>query len=225
MLTEVSWSTNWTSEIQIVDISGGSSVQVSYISGNNRRGPFTLWTNSGGTNCSVNYANILQTIDELDTEPFEYYGTSGGLEFITQDTSHLIQAAVRTYNGNYSRTFPALGEHDANTAALGRSLLIPNISNNTSYRSSVVLFNPSNASVTVEGKIIGSDGNQIGSTFISTLEAHQMIGYVTEVRADTYSNANILITVTAGSGWVLATGQTAHNVSDDPAGHIAVQAQ
>jgi predicted S18 family serine protease len=47
----------------------------------------------------------------------------------------------------------------------------------------------------------------------------------TEVRANTYSNANIVITVTSGTGRVVVSGQTAHNVSNDPAAHIAVQAQ
>jgi hypothetical protein len=225
ILPEVNWSSNWTSEVQITDISGGSTVQVYYDSGTNRRGPFTLWSNTGGANSNVTFANILQTIDGLDSGTFTYLGTSGALELITQDSSHLIQGAVRTYNGYYSRTFPKFGEQPAYTAALGRTMLVPNLSNNTTYRPSVVLFNTTENSASVEGRIIGSNGSQIGSTFTRTLVGHEMVVITTEVRANTYSNANVLITVTSGTGTILVTGQTANNITDDPAAHIAVQAQ
>jgi hypothetical protein len=215
----------WISEVQITDVSGGSIVQVYYSSGASRLGPFTLWSNAGGANSSISFVNILQAIDNLDGSAFAYYGTSGALEFFTQDASHLIQASARTVNGNFARTFPALADVEANTAIMGRSLLIPNISNNTVYRASVVLFNPGSDSVTMEGKIVGGDGVQIGSTFARTLAANQAGVISTEVRADTYSNANVMITVTAGSGRVMAAGFTANNVSNDPAAHIAVQAQ
>jgi hypothetical protein len=224
ILTEVNWSaTTWISEVQITDMSGGSTVQVYYNSGVNRRGPFPLWTNSGGFNRSISFANILKTIDSLDVGAFTYLGTNGALEFITQDTSQLIQAAVSTYSGNSSRTFPALADVEANTATAGRNLLIPDISNNTTYRPSVVLFNPSADNVTVDVKIIGNNGAQIGSTISRTLAGYQMNTISAEVRANTYSNANILITVTSETGRVLASGQTANNNSNDPAAHLAVQ--
>jgi hypothetical protein len=89
----------------------------------------------------------------------------------------------------------------------------------------VVLFNTTADSATVEGKIIGSNGSQIGSTFTRTLAGYEMSVVTAEVRSNTYSNANVVITVTAGTGKVLVTGQTAHNVSNDPAAHVAVQGQ
>ena len=155
ILTEVNWSDNWTSEVQITDISGGSSVQAYYNCGTQRCGPFTLWMNSGGANRSVTFANILQTLDGLDAGAFTYMGTSGALELITQDGSHLIQGAVRTFNGSNSRTFPALADVETNTAASGRQLIVPNISNDISYRCSVVLFNPGTETVEAEVRIIG----------------------------------------------------------------------
>ena len=120
----------------------------------------------GGANRSVTFSNVLQTIDALDSGAFAYYGTGGALELITQDGSHLIQAALKSYNGNVTRTVPAFRDVEANTAAIGRDLMIPNISNDT-----------------------------------------------------------VRITVTSGSGRVLATGQSASNVCNDPAAHIAVQGQ
>ncbi len=230
VLTDAFWapaqgSGTWISEVQITDVSGSSTVQVYYNCTGNRRGPFTLWTNSGGANSSISFSNILQTIDGLDSGAFTYFGTSGVLEFVTQNGSHLIQAAARTFNGDYSRTFPALADIETNTAALGRSLLIPNISNDTFYRSSMLLFNPGVDSVTVDVKIIGNNGVQIGSTIPRTLAGYEMLGIATELRTNTYSGATIMITATAGSGRVMVAGYTANNVSNDPATHIAVQAQ
>jgi hypothetical protein len=199
-------------------------VQGYYNSGTNRRGPFTLWTNGGDANRSVTFSNILQTIDGLDAGAFTYYGTGGALELVTQDGSHLIQAALKGYNGNVTRTFPAFQDVEANTAAVGRDLLIPNISMNTAYRPSVALFNTTANSVTVEVRIIGSNGSQIGSTSTRTLAGYEMAG-VAGLRDNTYSNAFIGIKVTSGSGRVMASGQSANNVSNDPAAHIAVQGQ
>jgi len=209
----------------VTDASGGSIVQVYYNSGTNRRGPFTLWANAGGANTSISYGNILQTIDTLDSGVFTYLGTNGALELITQDEDHKIQAAVRTFNGGFSRTFPALADNEATTAASGRSLMIPNISNNASYRPSVVLFNPATESVNVEVKVIGADGVQIGSTATRAMSAYEMTVVTSELRASTYSNATVRVTVTTAWGRVMASGQTAHKTSSDPAAHIAVQAQ
>jgi hypothetical protein len=223
ILPEVSWST-WISDVQITDISGGSSVQAYYHTGTNRRGPFTIWANNGGANCSKCFANILQIIDDLDAGSFTYYGTTGSLELVTQSAIHLIQAAGRTYQGNASRTFPALADEETNTGAIGRTLLIPNISNDALYRPAIVLFNPSEESISLEVKVMGSDGAQIGSLITRTLAGHEANGISTELRANSYSNATVLITATSGNGRVLAAGFTAHNISNDPAAHLAVQA-
>ena len=225
---EANWASasgggDWVSEVHITDLSGGSMVQAYYNMGTERRGPFTLWTNGGGANCSVTFSNVLQTIDGLDGSAAVYYGTGGALELVTQDGSHLIQAALRCYNGNSTRTIPAFQDVEANTAAIGRSLMIPNICNDTQYRPSVALFNTTADSVTAELRIIGSDGAQIGSTINRTLAGYEMSG-VGELRNYTYSNAFVRITVTGGSGRVMASGQSANNTSNDPAAHVAVQA-
>ena len=117
---------------------------------------------------------------------------------------------MRTYNGNNSRTFPAFADVETNTAATGRSLLVPNLSNDSDYRPSVVLFNPTGDSVTLEGRIIGGDGSQIGSTFTRMLAGYEMNVVTTEVRSNTYSNANVVIEVTSGAGgsWSRARRRT-----------------
>src|SRR5204862_132810 len=128
----------------------------------------------------------------LDTGTFTYYGTGGALELVTQDGSHLIQAALKGYNGNVTRTFPAFQDVEANTAALGRELLIPNISMNTAYRPSVALFNTTSSSATVEVRIIGGNGSQIGSTITKALAGYEMYG-VPGLRDTTYSNACVRV--------------------------------
>ncbi|MCG2680311.1 MAG: SBBP repeat-containing protein, partial [Kiritimatiellae bacterium] len=126
VLPEVIWAPatgggTWMSNVQVTDVSGGSQVSVYYNAASGRRGPFLLWDNSGGgALSSVKYTNLLQTIDGLDSGAFTYYGTVGAVEFISQDGSHLLQAAARTLNGNYAKTFTALSLHDANTADTSR---------------------------------------------------------------------------------------------------------
>jgi hypothetical protein len=231
LFPEVNWAAAsgggmWVTEVQIVDVSGGSIVQAYYSNGANRYGPTTIWSNSSGVaNSSVTFSNILETIDSLDPSAAIYSGTGGSLELITQDGSHLIQAASRSYNGNGSGTFSALQDVDDNTAAVGRSLLVPNISNNTAYRSKLALVNTTSSSATVEVRIIGSNGIQVGSTITRTLAGNEMLPLVTEMRVDTYNNASIRIDVTSGGGRVMVSGQTTNNVSNDPAAHVAVQAQ
>ncbi|MBU4306680.1 MAG: hypothetical protein KKB32_02455, partial [Acidobacteria bacterium] len=140
VLPEVIWSAatgggTWMSEVQVTDVSGSSQVSVYYNAASGRRGPFLLWDNSaGGALSSVKYTNLLETIDGLDSETFTYYGTVGAVEFITQDGNHTVQAAARTLNGSYAKTFTALSLHDANTATTSRAMIVANLSNNVSYR-------------------------------------------------------------------------------------------
>ena len=127
----------------MTDVSGGSQVRVYYNTASGRRGPFLLWDNTAGAALSsVKYANLLETIDVLDSGTFTYYGTVGAVEFVTQDGSHLLQAAARTLNGYYAKTFTALSLHDANTADSGRAMIVANLSNNATYRSTGGFFNP-----------------------------------------------------------------------------------
>ena len=231
LFPEVNWvSANnggmWVTEMQIIDVSGGSTVRAYYSYGANRFGPITIWTNSGGAaNSSITFSNILQTMDSLDPSAAVYSGTGGSLELLTQDGGHVIQVASRSYNGNSSCTFPALQDVNDNTAAVGRSLVIPNISNNTAYRSKIMLVNTTSSSATIEVRIIGSNGSQVGGTISRTMAGYAMLPLVNEMRVDTYDNAFIRIDVTGGSGRIMASGQTSNNVTNDPAAHIAVQAQ
>ena len=107
VLPEVIWASatgggTWMSNVQVTDVSGGSQVASITTPLSGRRGPFLLWDNTAGAALSsLKYANLLETIDGLDSGTFSYSGTVGAVEFVTQDGSHLLQAAARTLNGNY----------------------------------------------------------------------------------------------------------------------------
>jgi len=90
---------------------------------------------------SIKFPNLLETIDGLDAGTFTYYGTVGSVEFVTQDGSHLLQAAVRELNGNYAKTFSGLNLVDAETADTTRAMLVQNLTSNVSYRTTVGFFN------------------------------------------------------------------------------------
>ena len=235
VLPEVIWASatgggTWMSNVQVTDVSGGSQVSVYYNTASGRRGPFLLWDNTaGGALSSVKYANLLQTIDVLDSGTFTYYGTVGAVEFITQDGSHLLQAAARTLNGYYAKTFTALSLHDANTADSGRAMIVANLSNNVTYRSTSGFFNPTSDSVTVEFTLLNGSGAQIGSQFSKTLAGHDFQAFNPFIQAgvpypgSSYDNAILRVRPTTGAGEVMCFGATVDNTSNDPAAHVAVQ--
>ena len=236
ILPEVIWAPatgggTWVSDVQVVDVSGGSQVTVYYSTAAGRRGPFLLWNNSAGSAMSsVKYANLLQTIDGLDSGAFTYDGTVGAVEFATQDGAHLIHVAVREMNGNYAKTFPGLNLVDAETAGLGRNMIIPNLANNATYRTTCGFYNPTADAVTMELKLLGASGVQTGGTITRTLAGYEFTAFNPFTEAglpypgSSYDNVNLKVEPTTGSGSVMCFGATANNTSNDPAAHLAVQA-
>jgi hypothetical protein len=98
----------WMSQVQITDLTGGSSVSAYFSYGGGlRQGPVSIWTNSGGAGRSEKFTNFLSSMGAIDTG-FTYYGRVGTVEFVTQDAAHKIQVAARTLNGDYAKTFPGL---------------------------------------------------------------------------------------------------------------------
>ncbi len=235
VLPEVIWAPaagggTWVSDVQVTDMTGGSRVTIFYNTASGRRGPFLLWDNSSGSALSSKkFDNLLATIDGLDAGTFTYYGTVGAVEFVTQDGSHLLQAAVRELNGNCAKTFTALSLHDANTATTSRAMIIPNLTNNSSYRSTCGFFNPTVDAMTVELKLFTAASAQLGSTIIRTLAGHDFQAFNPFTLAGvpypgTASDSIVLqVTPTSGSGKMVCFGATANNTSNDPAAHVAVQ--
>ncbi|MCG2681244.1 MAG: hypothetical protein L6455_14945, partial [Kiritimatiellae bacterium] len=171
------------------------------------------------------------TIDGLDTEVFTYYGTVGAVEFVSQDGSHLLQAAARTLNGSYAKTLSALNLVDAETADTSRVMLIQNYTNNAGYRSTCGFFNPTADAVTVEFTLLNSSGAQIGTPFSKTLAGHDFQAFNPFIQAgvpypgNAYDNIILRVRPTTGAGSVMCFGATVNNTSNDPAAHVAVQAE
>jgi hypothetical protein len=233
VLPEVIWATasgggTWVSEVQITDFTGGSAVSVYFTPyGDSRRGPISLWTGPG-TNNSVKYSNILETLGGIDTG-YDYYGRVGALEFVTQDSSHVINATARTLNGNYSKTFQGINYVEANTATSIRQMMIQNLTSNDTYRSAVGCLNVTGDSLTVDLSLIDGDGNLIGSTFTRTIAANEFQSFNPFAQAgvpypaNSYDNVWLYINPTSGTGEIMCFGATSNNVSNDPAAHVAVQ--
>jgi len=219
----------WVSEVQITDITGGSVVSVYFdYGGGNRRGPFTIYT-APGANQNTKILNILSYIELLDPETFTYYGRVGAVEFSTQDVSHKIHVVARTLNGNYSKTFPGLNNVDSNAAEGAWRMILQNMVNNVTYRSSCGFFNPTTASVTVEFRLVDENGATIGSPFSRTFVGYDFQSFSPFNQAGvpypsySYENAVLWVTPTSGSGKVFVYGATANNTSNDPAAHIGLQ--
>ncbi|MCG2811164.1 MAG: hypothetical protein L6428_06875, partial [Candidatus Aminicenantes bacterium] len=155
----------------------------------------------------------------------------GAVEFISQDGSHLLQAAARTLNGSYAKTFTALSLHDANTADTSRAMIVANLSNNVTYRSTGGFFNPTGDALTVEFTLLNGSGAQIGAQFSKTLAGHDFQAFNPFIQAGvpysaySYDNAILRVRPTTGAGQVMCFGATVDNTSNDPAAHVAVQAQ
>jgi hypothetical protein len=221
----------WVSEVQVTDLTGGSVVSAYFdYGGGSRRGPFTLWINGGGANRSGKFANILSSMQSLDSG-FTYYGLVGTLEFSTQDSSHLIQVVARTLNGDYSKTFPGFNLTASNTADTTRKMMIQNYVNNVTYRSTCGFFNPTPDSLMVEFRLLDAIGNLIGSAFTKTFVGYDFKAfspfYEAGVPYPTYSYDNVflLINPTSGTGKLMCFGASANNNTNDPAAHIALQYQ
>jgi hypothetical protein len=234
ILPEVIWALatgggTWVSEVQVTDLTGGSVVRAYFAPpGGTRRGPFTVWTNGGGSGGSVKFTNFLATLAGLDPS-FTYYGKVGAVEFLTQDGSHLVQVAARTLNGNYSKTFPGLQPTEGNTPASTHDLLVQNLTNNATYRSSCGFYNPTGSSVTVEFRLYDGNGAQIGSTFSRTFVGYDFQSFNPFTQAgvpypgSSYDNTILLVVPASGAGTVIGFGASANNTSGDPAAHIVVK--
>jgi len=219
----------WITEIQLADMTGGSTVVAYFSYGNgNRRGPFTIWTNSGGAGRSVLFNNFLSFLGTIDTG-FNYYGRIGAVEFLTQDSSHKIQVAARIRNGNYSKTFPGLRMANGTTADTSRSMLILDLISNSSYRSSCGFFNISPDPVTVEFRLVNGQGNTVGSIFTKTFVGYDYKTFNPFVEAgvpypsNSFDNIVLLVRPISGAGRIVSFGASANNSSNDPASHLSLR--
>ena len=215
----------WTTEWQITDHSGGSVVHVwVYLWGESWRGPFTIWT-SPGIFQSYKSSNLLSRIQSIDPVNNDYYGKVGAVQFATQDADHVIQVNVRTYNGNYSKTFNGTPQEMLGNKAEGeREMFVMNMPNNSTYRATLGMVNLSGLSITVEFVLVDYQNGTLGSAFSKTIPAwtFEAIFPYTEAGAPSYSNCWIWINPTGGTGELYPFGATSNNYTNDPAAHVAI---
>lgn len=219
----------WTTEFQIIDFTSISGTQVTvyvYLLGQARRGPFVFWTSPGAYNTHKG-SNLLQAIQSVDTVNNDYYGKVGGVQLLTLDSLHVIQVNVRTYNGNYSKTFNGLPQiPEGNSTAIGRQMVVPNIVNNSNYRTAFGMLNIFDDTILVQFYIMDSTNNAIGSVFNKTLNPRSFMAFnpfaEAGVSAGSYSNHWLYINLLSGTANIFCFGATAHNTTNDPAAHVAL---
>jgi len=215
----------WVSELQITHMAahdglwfkfccGGGQVRISCI------------MKSYAQYTSLKFSNILATLQSLDSA-FTYYGRVGCLMVSTG--GGLIQGAVRTFNGNYSKTFQGLTAMPSNYARDGEPMMIQNLTNNATYRTSVGCF--INDVALVNFVIYDADGLIVGSPFSKFFDFDDFQSFNPFVEAgvppgEPHDNCWLRITLngTLGLG-LFCYGATANNYTNDPAAHIAVHFQ
>jgi hypothetical protein len=194
--------------------------------GQARRGPIVLWTSPGAYN-SFKSSNILATIDFIDTAHNDYYGKVGSIQLLTLDSIHHIQANARTYNGSYSKTFNGLPQYqDGNSAAVGREMVVPNIVNNSTYRTAFGILNIGDDSKVVQFLVMNDSNSAIGTPFTKTISPRSFTAFnpfaEAGVSSGSYSNHFLYVNPLSGTGRIFCFGATTHNVTNDPAAHVAI---
>jgi hypothetical protein len=234
VLPEVIWSPasgggTWITEVLLTDLSGGSEVTVYFTPhGETRRDPFTLVSGWMDDNGNRKFDNILRFLDIYDSG-YNYYGKVGAMEFVTQDSSHVISITSRIYNGNYSKKFQGLNYVEVNTASTVRQMMIQNLTSNDVYRSAVGCFNLTGDSLTADFSLIDGDGSVIGSTFTRTIAGNEFQAFNPFAQAGvpypvySYDNVWLYINPVSGAGEIMCFGTSSNNFSNDPASHVAVQ--
>jgi hypothetical protein len=237
VLPEAIWAAaagggTWTTEVQIYARNTADPVDLVVFfmyngGGGLYRGPFTL---SGLTVQNMTrYTNILQTIDNLDTGVFDYYGKVGSVWFRCVDANDRILVQGKTlHSGGYGKTMNALNTDAAgNYASFGppwTGMMIQGITKNTTYRSSIGLFNAGTSSISVQVALIYSNDVWLGHEDI-TLAAYEFLSFDPFTRfgvAGPNSSCRVWVNPYAGTGKVIAFGASANNTTNDPSAHIAV---
>jgi hypothetical protein len=218
----------WVTELQITNFAAtAADISVYFLCAGEIRGWFLL--HSGLVqHHSVRFSNILATIDSLDPDAgFSYYGRVGALYL--QASSMAIQAQAKTLNGNYGKTFPGLSNVAGNTAAQGRPMIIQDLVQNATYRTSVGVFNSYEEDLTATFTIIDAANGIVGSPFSKTLSGMGFISFnpfaQAGVPSGTYENCWLHIEVTGGDpeATLMCYGSIANNLTNDTYALIAKQ--
>ncbi len=210
----------WTTDVQITDMSGGSQVYGYFdYGGGNRRSVGLLWT-GGGALRSVKYKNILSTFQALDPG-FSYVNRVGALVFQTQDADHKIHVSARVLEGRNSKIDPGL---NVVPPASQQLMYIQDLTSDSSYRSSVLMYNALGSATTADFWLVDGNGNVIGAPFTRTFVAYDFQSFNPFIAAGVpypaHSYDNVSLRFSSGPVFfLLGYGSTVDNVSNDPSCH------
>ncbi|MDH4198086.1 MAG: hypothetical protein OEW05_11795, partial [Candidatus Aminicenantes bacterium] len=208
----------WSSDVQITDMTGGSQVSCYFdYNGGNRRDCGLIWT-GGGALTSVKYSNILATLQALDPA-FTYYGRLGTLVFKTQDSAHKIHVSARIMEGRNSKIDPGL---NVVLPASQKFMYIQDLTNNASYRSSILLYNPVASATTADFWLVDGVGNVIGTSFSKSFVGNDFLSFNPFFEAGVPAGVYDNVTLKFSSGpvyFLMGYGSTVDNGSNDPSCH------
>jgi len=216
----------WVTEIQITNYHATpADVQVYFDYNGGAVGPIMLYAGLAQFR-SIRYPNILAAIDSLDAGATVYFGKVGALMFYSP--GRLLQVQAKTVNGNYGKTFPGLPPVTGNTAAENRPMIIQDLVQNATYRTSVGAYNAGSISITVTFTILDAADVTIGSSFTRTLGGYGFLSFnpftQAGVPSGTYENCWLYINVTSGGvqdNGLMCYGSIANNLTNDTYALIA----
>jgi hypothetical protein len=211
----------WVTELQITSFGvTPAKIYVYFDYAGGARGPFVL--NAALPQYrSVRFNNILSELQTLDPT-FVYFGRVGALFIYTEDSDSKIQVQARTVNGNFGKTLPGLNPLEGTTAAAGRAMIIQDLVQDATYRSSVGVYNSDSVSITVTFTIVDQNNVTIGLPFIKTVNAYGFMSFNPFTQAGittgAYSNCWLYINVTTGGSafnGLMSYGSIANNFTND----------
>jgi hypothetical protein len=208
----------WVTDLQVHAPTSGTVIYIQFFYGTAIR--TVILTTSTDVRQTFRYSNILQTMGTIDTA-FDYSGRVGALLVYTT-TGYTVWAQAMTTNGNYGKTIPSLvWKNTANTAAVGRSMVIPGTMNTATYRTFAGFWNSTTTAMTVRFQMINSENGFIGSIIEKTIPAYGFLAFnpFTEAGIPTgYSNTWLYIVPQSGGAageGLFCFGSIANNISND----------
>ena len=216
----------WVTEIQITNYAASpADIQVYFSHSGGRVGPIILYVGLSQYH-SIRYSNILATIDSLDPGATVYFGKVGGLMFISPNRPFQVQA--KTVNANFGKTLPGKPPLVENTAAEGRRMIIQDLVQNATYRTSIGAYNAGSISITATFTIVDATDGTVGSSFTKTLGFYGFLSFnpfaQAGVPSGTYENCWLYIDVTSGGvqdNGLMCYGSIANNYTNDTYALIA----
>lgn len=219
----------WTTDLDVYVRAGTNptELRIWFFAADGAHGPFNMTVEPDLQHC-IRYINILSHIDVWDPGTYEYYGKVGTIWIEAVDTTDKFQIQARTkHSGGYGKTMNAQSYYTLGDSAYfstWRGMMIQGITNDTTYRTTIGLFNSSGNSITVQVALIRYDDVWSGWENI-TLAGGAFLAFNPYTRWSVTSTAvhRIWINPTAGTGRCHSFGATVNNTTNDPAAHVAVQ--